>query len=171
VGVTLWYSNSGCEGGGGATPVVSDGILYAPNGSAGSSGTVFNAGTGAVTGTYAASVIPALSPTTGFFLSGGTLQGIQRSNNSILWSFAGDGQLVTAPIAVNNYVIIGSSGGNLYILDATTGQTVLTKNLGAAIPATNEFGTSIYSGLAAGDGIVVVPNGTQVTAFVLSTSP
>jgi outer membrane protein assembly factor BamB len=60
VGTQLWYNNSGCEGGGGATPVAANGLLYAPNGSAGSSGTVFDAETGAVKGTYSASVIPAL---------------------------------------------------------------------------------------------------------------
>jgi PQQ-like domain len=37
-------------------------------------------------------------------------------------AFAGDGQLATAPIVVNNYVFIGSQSGNLYALDASTGQ-------------------------------------------------
>jgi outer membrane protein assembly factor BamB len=171
VGVLLWNNNSGCSGGGGSTPVVANGVLYSPNNSSGSSGTVFDAETGAVESSYSASVIPAFSPTTGFFLNSGTLQGIARSNNTVLWSFAGDGQLVTPPVAVNNYVFIGSSSGLLYGLDATTGQTVLTQNLGAAIPAINEFALVIYSSLAAGDGLLVVPNGTRVTAFTLSTSP
>jgi len=171
LGVLLWNNNSGCSGGGGATPVVTNGVLYSPDNSAGSSGTIFDAETGSVKGTYAASVIPAFSPTTGFFLNSGTLQGVTQSNNTVLWSFAGDGLLVTAPVAVNNYVFIGSSSGNLYGLDATTGQAVFTQNLGAAIPATNEYAIVIYSGLAAGDGILVVPNGTQVTAFRLSTAP
>jgi hypothetical protein len=43
--------------------------------------------------------------------------------------------------------------------------------MGAAIPATNEYGIAIYSALAAGDGLLVAPNGTKVTAFVLSTNP
>jgi outer membrane protein assembly factor BamB len=171
VGTQLWYNNSGCEGGGGATPVAANGLVYAPNASAGSSGTVFDAETGTVKGTYSASVIPAFSSSAGFFLANGTLQGLAISNNQVLWSFAGDGQLTTAPIVVNNYVFIGSQTGNLYALDASSGQQVWTQNLGAAIPATNEFGVALYSGLAAGDGLLVVPNGTKVTAFVLSTSP
>ncbi|HYK99570.1 MAG TPA: PQQ-binding-like beta-propeller repeat protein [Steroidobacteraceae bacterium] len=171
VGSVLWSNNSGCSGGGGATPVVANGLDYAPNASAGSSGTVFDAETGALKGTYNASVIPAFTSTTGFFLSGGTLQGVALSNNQILWSFAGDGQLSSAPIVVNGYVFIGSGGGNLYALDVTTGQQVWTQSLGAAVPPTNEYGPILYTGLAAGDGWLVVPNGTRVTAYVLSTSP
>ncbi len=171
VGVQLWYNNSGCEGGGGATPVAANGLVYAPNNSAGSSGTVFDAETGAVKGNYSASVIPAFSSSAGFFLFNGTLQGLGLSNNQVLWSFADDGQLATAPIVVNNYVFIGSQSGNLYALDASTGQQVWTQSLGAAIPASNEYGVVQYTGLAAGDGLLVVPSGTKVTAFVLSTSP
>lgn len=171
VGTLLWSNNSGCSGGGGATPVVANGLDYAPNNSAGSSGTVFDAETGALKGTYNASVIPAFTSSTGFFLSGGTLQGLALSNNQIMWSFAGDGQLSSAPIVVNNYVFIGSAGGNLYALDTTTGQQVWTQNLGAAVPPSTEYGPIMYTGLAAGDGLLVVPSGTKVTAYTLSTSP
>jgi outer membrane protein assembly factor BamB len=171
VGTVLWTNNSGCSGGGGATPVVANGLDYAPNASAGSSGTVFDAETGTLKGTYNASVIPAFTSSTGFFLSGGTLQGLALSNNQILWSFAGDGQLSSAAIVVNNYVFIGSGGGNLYALDGTTGQQVWTQSLGAAIPPSTEYGPVMYTGLAAGDGLLVVPNGTKVTAYTLSTSP
>jgi outer membrane protein assembly factor BamB len=171
VGTQLWFNNSGCSGGGGATPVAANGLVYAPNNSAGSSGTIFDSETGATKGNYSASVIPAFSSSTGFFLSNGTLQGLALPNNQVLWSFAGDGQLDTAPIVVNNYVFIGSQSGNLYALDASSGQQVWNQNLGAAIPATDEYGIVIYTGLAAGDGLLVVPNGTKVTAFVLSTTP
>jgi outer membrane protein assembly factor BamB len=170
VGIQLWYDNTGCSGGGGATPVAANGLVYAPDNSAGSSGTVLDAETGATKGTYSASVIPAFSSNAGFFLSNGTLQGLSVPNNQVLWSFAGDGQLATAPIVVNSYVFIGSSTGNLYALDATSGQQLWSKNLGAAIPATDEYNGQ-YTGLAAGDGLLIVPNGTKVTAYVLSTNP
>jgi outer membrane protein assembly factor BamB len=171
VGTVLWSNNTGCSGGGGATQVVANGLDYAPNNSAGSSGTTFDAETGAVKGSYSANVTPAFSLSAGFFLSNGTLQALAVPNNQVLWSFAGDGQLVTSAIVVNSYVFIGSGAGNLYALDASSGQQLWTQNLGAAIPATNEFQLTQYTGLAAGDGLLVVPNGTKVTAFVLSTSP
>ncbi|HTT04491.1 MAG TPA: PQQ-binding-like beta-propeller repeat protein [Steroidobacteraceae bacterium] len=170
-GASLWHNNSGCGGGGGATPVVSNGLAYEPNGEIGPSGQVFNAETGAIEGSYSASGMPAFSATTGFFLFNSTLQGIQQSNNQILWSFAGDGSLVSAPVTVNNWVFIGSSGGNLYAVDATTGQQLWSQNLGAAIPSSNQYASDFYSGLAAGDGLLIVPNGNYLTAFTLSTSP
>jgi hypothetical protein len=56
-------------------------------------------------------------------------------------------------------------------VDATTGAQVWTKSL-AAIPASPGYAPQLpYTGLAAGDGLLVVPNGTSVTAFVLSSSP
>ncbi len=171
VGTVLWTHNSGCSGGGGATPVVSGGVLYSPDSAASSSGTVFDAENGTVNGTYSASAIPAFTATTGFFLNNGTLQGLARTNNQVLWSFAGDGQLSSAPIVVSNYVFIGSASGNLYALDATMGTQVWTQNLGAAIPFSANYGGGIYTGLAAGDGLLVVPSGTKVTAYTLSTSP
>jgi outer membrane protein assembly factor BamB len=171
IGSTLWTHNTGCEGGGGATPVVANGVLYSPIGVNGYSGTIYDAETGTVQGTFAASYLPALTSTTGFFLTNSTLQGIARSNNQILWSFTGDGALVTSPLVVNNYVIVGSANGNLYALDGATGSQVWTKNLGAPLPMTAPDTSGIYSGLSAGDGLLVVPSGTSVTAYVLSTNP
>jgi outer membrane protein assembly factor BamB len=170
-GSTIWYNNSGCGGGGGATPVVTDGVLYAPNGASGSSGEVFNAETGAGVGSFSADVTPAFSSSTGFFLTGSSLKALERSNNQILWSFTGDGYLSTSPVVVGNYVFIGSLAGNLYGLDTSTGQQVWSQNLGAAIPPNTESPETLYTGVAAGDGLLIVPNGTKVTAYTLSTSP
>lgn len=97
-------------------------------------------------------------------------QQISNSPLQVLWSFAGDGQLSSAPV-VNNYVFVGSGGGNLYALDASTGQQVWTRNLGAAIPPSAEYGSSGTRDWLPGDGLLVVPNGSGVTAYTLSTSP
>ncbi|MBV8805876.1 MAG: PQQ-binding-like beta-propeller repeat protein, partial [Sinobacteraceae bacterium] len=76
------------------------------------------------------------------------------------WSFAGDGGLVNSPVVVNNYVFVGSSSGKLYALNAASGAVQQTWSLGAAPTA-----------LSAGDGLLVVPAGNTVNAFVLSTNP
>jgi outer membrane protein assembly factor BamB len=164
-GTVLWTNNTGCEGGGGATPVVANGVLYSPiNGQY--SGTTYDAETGAVLGNFAAGTLPAVTTSTAFMLDNSTLQAISRANNQVLWSFAGDGSLITAPIAVDNYVIVGSSDGNLYGLDASTGAQVWTQNVGGSIGLSN-----YVSGLAAGDGLLVVPAGNSVTAYLLSSNP
>ena len=87
---------------------------------------------------------------------------------STVWSFNGDGGLVTSAIVVNQAVIIGSSSGQVYALDAATGVQLWTTNAGAAIYAGNG---NVISGLAAGDGLLVVPAGNTLSAFTLSTSP
>ncbi len=171
-GALLWNNYTGCSGGGGATPVVANSVIYAPNGFGSYSGMTFNAETGTLLGSYAADNPPAIGPQIGYFLQSGTLRGITLDNSTILWSFAGDGMLVTSPIGVNQYVIVGSSSGRLYALDGTTGAQVWTVNLGAALPAGAGWGSRMpFSGLAAGDGLLVVPAGNTLTAFTLSTSP
>jgi len=98
------------------------------------------------------------------------------SSNTITWSFTGDGHLTTSPIVVQSptasYVFIGSSSGVLYGLDAATGATVWSVNVGSAFPSGANWGAGIpLSGLAAGDGLLVVPAGTKVIAYTLSTNP
>jgi outer membrane protein assembly factor BamB len=172
-GTVIWSNNTGCEGGGGNTPVVGSGRMYAPLSPGYYAGNVYSAESGQVLSAFSASAPPAISTSSVFLLNNSTLQGLALSNNQILWSFAGDGALVNSPIVVNNYVFVGSSSGNLYALDATTGAQVWTKNLGAAItgPATGGNATQGATGLSAGDGLLIVPAGNTVNAFVLSTNP
>lgn len=166
-GETVWTDNTGCSGGGGNTPVTANGVVYSPiNGNY--SGESYNAETGALLSGFSTSYIPAVTATTAFMLNSGTLQAESLSNNQILWSFAGDGSLDTAPIEVNNYVIVGSSNGNLYALDASTGAQIWTQNVGAPIATGTN---SMLSGLAAGDGLLVVPAGNTVTAYTISSNP
>ncbi len=165
-GELIWNNNAGCEGGGGETPVVANQLDYSPIDFPSYNGDIFNAETGTNDGSYVASTPPAFTTTMGYFLQSGTLQGILLSNNTVQWSFSGDGQLAGASIVVNQYVFIGSSSGNLYALDGTTGTQVWNVNLGA--PIDYSVTELPFTGLAAGDGLLVVPAGTKVTAYTLS---
>ena len=171
-GSVVWTQNTGCEGGGGETPVVAAGRAYEAI-SGFYTGNVYDPEAGTVLGAFNYSVPPAISATHAYTLFNSTLQGVTLSNNQVDWSFAGDGTLVTSPIVVNNYVFVGSTSGNLYGLDATTGTLLWTQNLGAAIagPETGGYALQGYSGLSAGDGLLIVPAGNTVTAYVLSTNP
>lgn len=167
-GVSLFADNTGCSGGGGATAVVANNVLYSLMGDLGNSIYV-NATTGAQLGTFTADVVPAVNSTTGFFLQSGTLNAQSLSDYSTMWSFRGDGGLVTSPIIVDQAVIVGSSSGQVYALDAATGAQLWTANTGGAIVSPNSG--NVISALAAGDGLLVVPAGNTLSAFTLSTNP
>lgn len=163
-GSPIWATNYGCSGGGGKTVVYSNNRVYARNVGVPGTNHVLDAGTGGGVGTFSSVSAPAFSGSTGFFLSGGTLQAADGSG-AVLWSFAGDGGLDTAPIVVNGDVYEGSSSGMLYAVDANTGQSVWSTNVGAGILAPDEHNAVLTTGLGAGEGLLVVPAGTQVSAF------
>jgi len=166
-GASLFADSNGCEGGGGTTAVVANNVLYSLMGDP-ANGIYVNATTGAQLGTFTADVVPAITSATGFFLKSGTLTAKSLSDFSTLWSFNGDGGLVTSPIVVNQAVIVGSSTGQVYALDAATGAQLWATNTGASIYSGNG---NVISGLAAGDGLLVVPAGNTLSAFTLSTNP
>lgn len=171
LGTPLWSTDTGCDGGGGNTPVVAGGRVYAPLGVGGYSGNIYDAESTTLLGSFSYSGPPALTATTAYTIFGSTLQSVTLSNNQVNWSFSGDGGLDTSPIVVNNYVFIGSSSGNLYALDADTGNLLWTGNPGAGISNGNAYTLEGTTGLSAGDGLLVVPAGNTVTAYVLSTNP
>lgn len=159
-GSLIWSTNTGCEGGGGATPVVGGGKMFAPIGISSYGGNIYDAESGTLQGAFSYSTLPAVTSSNAYTLSGSTLQGLALSNNQVLWSFAGDGGLVNSPVVVNNYVFVGSSSGKVYALDAASGAVQQTWTLGA-----------VPTSLSAGDGLLIVPAGNTVSAFVLSTNP
>jgi outer membrane protein assembly factor BamB len=114
--------------------------------------------------------MPAIGPTTGFFQNSGTLQAVDLASHNAIWSFAGDNKLVSAPIVINQDVIVGSGSGNVYAVDAVTGLQIWSGNAGSAISAPDE--QYVYSqpltGFGAGEGYLVVPAGNVLTAWKLS---
>lgn len=168
-GASLWNHYTGCSGGGGGTSLLANGVLYSPNGFGTFNGTTLNAATGTVLGAYVADNLAALGSDTGYFLQSGTLRGITLASNLAKWSFAGYGQLVSSPLLVNGWVFVGSSAGKLYGLDAQTGSTLWTQDLGAVIPAGAGWGARLQvTGMTAGNGLLLVPAGNRLTAFRLA---
>lgn len=167
-GTSLFTDDSACTGGGGVTAVVANNVFYSLGAGPPTGPVYVDATTGAQLGTFTADVVPAIGATTGYFLQSGTLNAKSLSNYSTLWSFTGDGGLVTSPLIVGQAVIVGSSSGQVYALDPTTGAQLWTTNVGGAISSGNGY---FLSGLAAGDGLLVVPAGNTLSAFTLSTNP
>jgi outer membrane protein assembly factor BamB len=156
-GQPQWTTAGSGPCGADATPVYSSGLVYAFNYGGVGESEILDASTGALVGTFQASLPPAFDGDIGLFFNYGTLQAV---NGGTLWTFTGDGGLDTAPIAVGNTVYEGSSSGMLYGLDVTTGQVVWSADVGSGVTG----------GLGAGQGLLVVPAGEQLTAYAAATS-
>jgi outer membrane protein assembly factor BamB len=163
-GQELWHRSSCCEGGGGATPVVHAAQLYVRDSycTPATNGLVLNADTGGLIRGFNSDQAPAFFGDLALFLQNGTLRGVNAQNGQVLWSFAGDGGLQSAPLVVNQTIYIGSSSGTLYGLNGG-GQQIWSTNVGAPIPAPDEgiFAT----GLGAGDRLLIVPTESTLVAY------
>jgi outer membrane protein assembly factor BamB len=167
-GATLWHYNGPCSGGGGRTAAYADDRLYVRDWTDPVS-RVFDATTGTQVGTFNATPIPALAAQTGYFLQAGTLRGIDLASHQVLWSFAGDGQLVSAPIVIDQVVIVGSGSGAVYALNASSGALIWTGAAGAPISAPDEQNViQPLTGFGAGEGLLVVPASNVLTAWRIS---
>ena len=155
-GQQRWFSNGPCEGGGGKTPVYHAGRVYARDFLGNK---ILDASTGDLLGTFQAGPAPAFAGKIGLFLNGGTLQA--TSGRRTLWTFSGDGGLITAPIVVGSTVFVGSSSGMLYGLDLRGGRIVWNTNVGAGLSSSDDG----LGGLGAGQGLLVVPAGNRLATY------
>ena len=169
-GASVWRYSSGDEGGGGRTPVVADGMVFARDFT--SSNVILDESAGTSDGTFAAGPAPAVGDGLALELSDGTLTAVNdHGTGSSAWTFTGDGDLDTAPLIVGSLVFIGSSSGNLYALNGADGSTAWSGDVGAAIPGPDEQNVSQpLTGLGAGEGTVVVPAGSTLVAYDNSAS-
>jgi outer membrane protein assembly factor BamB len=162
-GNPLWHHQGPCEGGGGKTAALYQGKLYVRDFEG---NLVLDAGLGGQTGMFQSSTIPAFQGGRGFFMTAGTLRGMDLDATTPAWSFAGDGGLTTAPIVVDGYVYVGSDSGTLYAVRADSGQMAWSTPLGVAIGGPDEQNVSSpLTGLAAAPGLLVVPAGSRLFAF------
>jgi outer membrane protein assembly factor BamB len=173
----LWHYSGPCSGGGGKTTVYSGGRLYTRdfNGSL-----VLDASSGALLRTYeperAYIYAPAVDSTSLFATFPGDSLHAEALDGTPLWSFAGDGQLNTTPLIINSgsnrFVIVGSWLGRLYALDAASGSEVWRTDVGAPISGADEQNASEpLAGLAAGQGVIVVPAGKTLSAYAADHTP
>jgi outer membrane protein assembly factor BamB/fibronectin type 3 domain-containing protein len=167
-GTLIWHNPTSCEGGGGDTPVYANGQLYARDPT--SSNEIFDASTGAILGSFASTTPPAVDATTAYYLSGGTLSAVDATTQVVRWTFAGDGGLTSAPLVVDQTVIIGSSSGLIYGLNEQSGQVTWQVNTGQAIPTGVEW-FSTPNGFAIADGVLVVPAGSSLIAYSIFGPP
>jgi outer membrane protein assembly factor BamB len=160
-----------CSGGGGKNIAyrIDTNRVFARDGAA---GYVIDASNGSLVTSFNAGTIPAVTPTQEFFLYNSTLTAKDQKTGNQQWSFTGDGQLSSAPIVIDNSVIVGSGSGMLYAVNAATGTVNWQVQTGGAIYAPDEQNVSQpLTGLAAGDGVLVVPSGTTLIAYAILGPP
>jgi outer membrane protein assembly factor BamB len=164
-GASIWQVQSQCNGPWGYASITKNGILF---GRTGSSVTLFDAATGIQKGQIASARAPAVTSTAVIALNAGTLSSTRLSDLVQTWTFTGDGQLVTAPVVVNNAVLIGSSSGNVYGLDAGTGSLVWMGASPQPINVDSENGGPMPpSGPAAGENLLIFLTGHALVAWKL----
>jgi outer membrane protein assembly factor BamB len=167
----LWHYSTFCAGGGGKTAVYAGGRVYTRDFFG---NLVLDAASGTLVRSYTPDnttiPAPAVDASTIFALTQGALTAQSAADGSVRWSFSGDGRLVTAPIAIatsrGEFVVEGSASGMLYALDATTGRVAWKTNAGSPIAGPDEQNVSQpLTGLGAGQGLLVVPAGSTLTAY------
>jgi outer membrane protein assembly factor BamB len=163
-GQQLWHYSSCCGGGGGKTPVVHAGQVYVRDDYCDqTNGLVLDANTGAVIRGFDSDRPPAFFGDIALFFQSGTLRAVDL-NGQVLWSFAGNGDLASAPLVVNQTIYIGSKSGTLYGLNAS-GQQIWSAQVGAPIPPPDEHNAYLTTGLGAGDGLLIVPTESILYAY------
>ena len=113
-------------------------------------------------GSTASISVPALQGGAGYYLDGGKLAAFDIAAGKTLWS-AGDGSFALGPLVVNGAVYVLSRSGTLYAIDRRTGRT-LWQAEGGPNAALIDRGRPV-TGMAAGDGLLVVPAGRILAAF------
>jgi outer membrane protein assembly factor BamB len=170
-GTPQWhYFTSSCIGGGGKTAAYANGLLYARDSI--STGNILDSGSGTLVGSFAGGTIPAVSATQVFYMQNTLLHAVDLASHTEQWSFAGDGQLWTAPVLIDNSVIVGSYSGMLFAVNARTGTVNWQVQTGSTIYGPDEQNFSQpLTGIGVGDGIMVVPASTNLIAYAILGPP
>jgi len=156
----------------GLTTVLGGGRLYERGPGYTPNNIIHDATTGQNLGSFDADPPPAFDGSRGFFLNTYTLHARDMTTlpGSSLWSFSGDGGLVSAPLVVHGIVYIGSLSGMLYGLNETTGAVVWSTNVGSPFAGPDEQNNATTTGMAAGEGLLVVAAGNRLVAYVSGTA-
>jgi outer membrane protein assembly factor BamB len=163
-GQVIWHYSPSCDGGGGVTPVLYDGLLFVGgnNNSTTFNSLIFNAVNGNVAGEYNSTKTPAFAHNLGFFANGSTLEAQSIPSMSEVWTVkltnSGYYGYNSSPIVVGDVVYITTIENDLAGYDASTGK------LKVMVKLANDYNDNPTS-LSFGDGVMIVPAGTALVAI------
>jgi outer membrane protein assembly factor BamB len=157
-GSTIWSNPANC--GVSDTNVLAYGKVYASRTSCGFN-SILNEADGTSLGSFAGSSAPVILSKKSLLVSlNGTLYAYSPKNENVYWSFTGDSSFNVKPLVINGIVVALSSYDGLYLLDGATGAQLWSTSLGYSY---NYGGPD--TGLGAGEGVLLVPTGTTLTAL------
>lgn len=163
-GGTRWHVGAGPHGGGGFVPTYYRGRVYAYE----DTGLVLDAQNGRLVDSYWSEASPAVHEDTLLLLEHGLLHSLHRDDHAPRWLFRGrDGaRLVTSPVIVNGYGYVASARGTLYALGLRAGRVLWQSRLGSRVyPSRHAPSGGPMPGMAAGDGLLVVPAQSRLVAY------
>ena len=168
-GAQQWRHNEGCSGSGGKTTVAAGGRLYARD--SGDPTTVFDAASGQRVGTLPSRLAAVAAGDTLFYVrhTDGALVAASASTLQVGWTRPGS--FTTAPLLLNDSVIVGTSSG-LAAFDRVTGAERWSDKAGPAALSPDEHNVSSpLAGLAAGEGLLIAATSSGLVAYVHGIPP
>ena len=136
-GSQTWYYSGPCEGGGGSTGVLNNGLLFVEDSDVyqGQDGLILNAASGAVAGSFNSPFPPAFGGGSEYLVesgqSGEELVALDPSTQSTIWTapLSGGASFLVPPFVVNSVVYEESSTGSLIAYAASSGSVLATYTL------------------------------------------
>jgi outer membrane protein assembly factor BamB len=170
-GAVSWHHQGPCEGGGGQTASLHDGLLYSLDTQ---QNVTLDEFSGAPVGSFTASVPPVFHGGTGYFLQYGTLSAIDLATQVTRWTFKpalmnpNDG-VVTVPLVVGGRVFVGTEYGTLFGVDEATGAVTFTDEIHKPFDSITTFyswlnGLSITS-FASAQGVIAVATSSDLIVY------
>lgn len=161
-GAVRWHYSGTCAGGGGATVAVHDDKVYARLFS-GASGGVFAAPTGVLTRQATFGRVPAFGSDLVLYVASNVLRAESLATNMIAWT-APDA-IDMPPVVVGDRAFVATAAGSISARSMATGVETWSAPLPAPVVYAADSGTVVWSGLGAGEGVLVVPASTRLVAF------
>jgi outer membrane protein assembly factor BamB len=163
-GKQIWHFAGPCEGGGGSTPVLYNGLLYVEDIdlSNGYTGLILHASDGTIAEGFDANHPPAFARNVGFFIYDTTLEARTIPTMKRVWkaTIATSEGYATPPLVVGNIVYVGTATNYLVGYGVVNGKEKVNVYLG-----NGGYSRNSSTGLAFGDGELIVPNGSHLIAF------
>lgn len=161
-GDLVWADAGGCSGGSFGAPTVYDNRVYIYDGILRE---VLDAPTGATVRQYVETAYttsfwtPSSGSPLGFVVTNDGLTAFHPQDGSTAWSLPKQ-NISMPPLVVNDTVMMADSSGMIFALDAATGSQLWSKSVGTTL---GDF--TFQLGMGAGENLLVVPAGTQLSAW------